>query len=809
MKPCTSAVLFLLIGVGLSGRVARGQVVTSVSFEQVSWLDENENYDSRYSDWGRVTINYTGTGIPYYFNLVTNGVWTVVNLPLTNREGLGQPHQTAAHFNLGNVPGTPITSLTYLYSVGLQPRLAPPVGVPATAPVTESEYSPGGWGDGEKGSPGAPPAPPAPSPDQKVLDSVSRAHLDPIEQHWNHCVPGAVASSLDWLNKTYGLSFPSTLNDARKIYDVLRDASHMNTSTQIGTQPGVIQSSKEKLFKDNNIPIAVEVNGPPLDGTSCDTEWLSKQIKNGQDVEMGYSWPDPNHPPDGRFFHCVAVQSLDAKKDGSIKVDYVHDRQQKKSTDPSINNGGLGTDNGTITKKPNGDLGFDPGGIDGRIEGFIAESPIIPNVPLLKYLWTHDTAGGPGTENGTGKDEFDIPVWQPDSKTLKVDNTAQNNMFKTVYLVVCFNAVQTVTPDIKLTSSTHPTPPINPTEIKWYNANFQVRFTWTLPDQPAFESIIFPNTNFKNLTGGVKRLDVSFYCRPLTCLTPGNQEPAGGDDKRTSSKTWGGFLNGPPVGFCGTIGDSADPAVFDPGVDIDLIAVPANPGNVLVVWQNGGIDGLIRVFDSQSIANEIAHNDDYCNGAGYAAALAVTLPESGSSVYYVALSGAGNADYNPDVPGSGTVPASDLGPYLLNVELRSGIGADCNGNGVPDDVDIANGCSKDCNGNGIPDTCDIISGFSADTNQNGIPDSCETPPCNHPRYDVDGDGDVDMNDFAIFQRCYTGSGGSPINPLYPISCSCFDWGGHVKNGSIDSLDFSAFQLCGTREKITANPTCDQ
>ncbi|MFQ5461828.1 MAG: M6 family metalloprotease domain-containing protein, partial [Phycisphaerae bacterium] len=66
---------------------------------------------------------------------------------------------------------------------------------------------------------------------------------------------------------------------------------------------------------------------------------------------------------------------------------------------------------------------------------------------------------------------------------------------------------------------------------------------------------------------------------------------------------------------------------------------------------------------------------------------------------------------------------------------------DCNGNSIPDDVDIANGTSldcnadgvpdecelgaNDCNGNGIPDDCDIAGGLENDCNANLVPDSCE------------------------------------------------------------------------------------
>lgn len=52
---------------------------------------------------------------------------------------------------------------------------------------------------------------------------------------------------------------------------------------------------------------------------------------------------------------------------------------------------------------------------------------------------------------------------------------------------------------------------------------------------------------------------------------------------------------------------------------------------------------------------------------------------------------------------------------------------DCNANGIPDDCDLAVGTSQDCNGNEVPDECDIASGQASDCQPNGIPDSCELP----------------------------------------------------------------------------------
>jgi hypothetical protein len=66
--------------------------------------------------------------------------------------------------------------------------------------------------------------------------------------------------------------------------------------------------------------------------------------------------------------------------------------------------------------------------------------------------------------------------------------------------------------------------------------------------------------------------------------------------------------------------------------------------------------------------------------------------------------------------------------------------SDCNGNDIPDSVDIATGNSDDLNGDGIPDECQDCNGngvFDAidiqngapDVNGNGVPDACETD-CN-------------------------------------------------------------------------------
>jgi hypothetical protein len=72
--------------------------------------------------------------------------------------------------------------------------------------------------------------------------------------------------------------------------------------------------------------------------------------------------------------------------------------------------------------------------------------------------------------------------------------------------------------------------------------------------------------------------------------------------------------------------------------------------------------------------------------------------------------------------------------------------SDCNGNGIPDAIDIAGGTSEDCNMNGRPDDCEIAGGAADDENSNGIPDQCEL---RFLRGDSNDDGLVDLAD-AVF-----------------------------------------------------------
>jgi hypothetical protein len=63
--------------------------------------------------------------------------------------------------------------------------------------------------------------------------------------------------------------------------------------------------------------------------------------------------------------------------------------------------------------------------------------------------------------------------------------------------------------------------------------------------------------------------------------------------------------------------------------------------------------------------------------------------------------------------------------FLDECDIAFGFSLDCNANGNPDECDLAFGFSFDCNFNSNPDECDVFFGNSFDFNFNGIPDECE------------------------------------------------------------------------------------
>jgi len=75
--------------------------------------------------------------------------------------------------------------------------------------------------------------------------------------------------------------------------------------------------------------------------------------------------------------------------------------------------------------------------------------------------------------------------------------------------------------------------------------------------------------------------------------------------------------------------------------------------------------------------------------------------------------------------------------------------------------------------------------------------------CSDPFADTDDDGDVDQDDFAKWQICYTGD----QNPINAAECNCFD---RDNDNDVDGTDLDAFEACaGTSGPgIPADSACN-
>jgi hypothetical protein len=93
----------------------------------------------------------------------------------------------------------------------------------------------------------------------------------------------------------------------------------------------------------------------------------------------------------------------------------------------------------------------------------------------------------------------------------------------------------------------------------------------------------------------------------------------------------------------------------------------------------------------------------------------------------------------------------------------------------------------DADGDGIADAYDncpaVWNPKQTDTDGDGLGDACD---CAVPWADADGDGDVDLRDFAAWQSCPVA--GAPL----PEACQCFDRNGNLL---LDSEDLTAFADC--------------
>lgn len=155
---------------------------------------------------------------------------------------------------------------------------------------------------------------------------------------------------------------------------------------------------------------------------------------------------------------------------------------------------------------------------------------------------------------------------------------------------------------------------------------------------------------------------------------------------------------------------------------------------------------------------------------------------------------------------------------LLNLD------PDCNSNQIPDKLDIANSTSRDCDANSVPDECELL----PDADKDGVSDACDDCPdttggvtvnddgC--PLFisgDLNHDGAVDTEDLTVFEGCATGpaiaydpqnrDAGCALDPVEGYLPADFD-----RDGDVDQEDFGVFQRSfGVRSDLDGDGVADR
>ena len=135
---------------------------------------------------------------------------------------------------------------------------------------------------------------------------------------------------------------------------------------------------------------------------------------------------------------------------------------------------------------------------------------------------------------------------------------------------------------------------------------------------------------------------------------------------------------------------------------------------------------------------------------------------------------------------------------------------DCNGTLIPDSCELADGASVDCDGNSVPDECDpdfdgdgLIDACDTDIDQDGVlneTDVCDFTPLGVPVLpdgrlisDTNGNCKIDLVDYVRFMACILESGPETVSSR-PI---CVERFGYDDDDDVDLGDFAAFQRAFT------------
>lgn len=221
------------------------------------------------------------------------------------------------------------------------------------------------------------------APNLDLNDSVN-GDTESFAGDLNACVPTATANSLKWMETTYtDFNLPQEMT-LRKTMEKLSGLMKRNRNEGTFTDKMII--GKLDFMEEYELPVEIKfqayyVNGN-LGSTSGNSiarnfnpkpvkpptwEFLKKMMKDGEDVEMNYTWKDP---ADNKWYaHSVNVTGINEFASGVKKIAFKHDSNQDAS-------GGLIEEIHQISIDADGWMRFGTSN-ENFIRDVVVESPVV------------------------------------------------------------------------------------------------------------------------------------------------------------------------------------------------------------------------------------------------------------------------------------------------------------------------------------------------------------------------------------------------------------------------------------------------
>ena len=259
--------------------------------------------------WGEISFDFLSGSTVAYVSVIDPAQpgapgWFLENMPcLPSMDG----RRYATTFDMSGYGGGPIEYYVTMTGFASAPTAG---GGTIVTPTTGSTSYGANDLTGRPGGPADPglvgPPPPNGTHSFDLPLGLSRAAwhdgMPDEPQGQNECAPTSAGNSLEWLNNKHGLDLPADRNEAGEIRDILKDATHMNTSPVTGTDDDDMIKGKLQFIAENDLPLTVEFMDDSLGdqthagltatsaGTKPSFDWIFDQMQKGQDVELGMTW---------------------------------------------------------------------------------------------------------------------------------------------------------------------------------------------------------------------------------------------------------------------------------------------------------------------------------------------------------------------------------------------------------------------------------------------------------------------------------------------------------------------------------------